>query len=278
MDLVKHILIKDFDTFPNRGHFFNEADDPLSANLFNIEDEQWKNLRKKFSPTFSSGKIKMMFPIVLEIAENMLSILNKESCKPGPVDIKDLLSRFTTDVIGSVAFGINCNSLEDKSTKFYEMGTRNFSKPASFLKKAFRNSYKSLARRLHMKMLPENVAKFYLDITKSTLEYREKNPHVKRNDFMNLLIEMKDSLTVNQIAAQSFIFYAGGFESSSTTMTYCLYELSLNQKLQDVTRKSIGSIAEKYQGRFTYEAVNELHFVEQCINGKMRISNLIKLN
>ncbi|CAO1427745.1 unnamed protein product [Diamesa hyperborea] len=278
LDLVKHILIKDFNTFPNRGHYFNEVDDPLSANLFNIEDEQWKNLRNKFSPTFSSGKIKMMFPIVLDVADKMIVTLDKESSTSGQLDIKDLLARFTTDVIGSVAFGIECNSLNDNTAKFYEMGTRNFSKPASFFKRAFRNSYKSLARKLHMKMLPEKVAEFYLNITKETVQYREQHPEVKRHDFMNLLIEMKDSLTMNQIAAQSFIFYAGGFESSSTTMTYCLYELSLNQELQDKTRKSIRAVVEKHQGQFTYEAVNEMHFVEQCVNETLRkyptVSNL----
>ena len=54
-------------------------------------------------------------------------------------------------------------------------------------------------------------------------------------------------------------------------MTYCLYELSLNQELQNKTRKSVRAVIEKYQGQFTYEAVNEMHFVEQCVNGKMMI-------
>lgn len=33
LDLVKNILVKDFDAFQNRGFYFNEEDDPLTGEL-----------------------------------------------------------------------------------------------------------------------------------------------------------------------------------------------------------------------------------------------------
>lgn len=41
-EIVKHVLTKDFGNFVNRGVFFDEKHDPLSAHLFSIEDEQWR--------------------------------------------------------------------------------------------------------------------------------------------------------------------------------------------------------------------------------------------
>jgi cytochrome P450 family 6 len=205
LDLVKQILIKDFNVFPNRGIYHNEKDDPVSAHLFNLEDDPWRQLRQKLTPTFTSGKLKMMFGTICEVSDRLLTAIDKQIDATGQLEVKDTLARFTTDVIGSVGFGIECNSLEDKDSKFYEMGTKIFAPvKSSFAKRMLRSTFRDLSRKLGIKGLPEELSSFYLGITKETVEYREKNPEVKRQDFMNLLVQMKqaDVVTVEQIAAQ----------------------------------------------------------------------------
>ena len=204
LDLVKSILVKDFNVFPNRGLFYNEKDDPVSAHIFNLENDPWRQLRHKLSPTFTSGKLKMMFGTIAEVADRLLVVIDKQIETTGQLEVKDTLARFTTDVIGTVAFGIDCNSLEDKDSQFYEMGTRIFATPSSFTKRILRTVFKDLAIKLGIKALPDDISNFYLGITKETVEYREKNPHVNRQDFMNLLVQLKKAgeVTVEQIAAQ----------------------------------------------------------------------------
>lgn len=56
LDLMKDVWIKDFGNFTDRGLYYNQKDDPISANLSTVDGEQWKHLRTKLSPAFSSGK------------------------------------------------------------------------------------------------------------------------------------------------------------------------------------------------------------------------------
>lgn len=57
------------------------------------------------------------------------------------------------------------------------------------------------------------------------------------------------------------------FETSSTTMIFCLHLLAHHQEIQNEARESIKSILIKYNGEFCYEAVQEMTFVEQIIEG-----------
>lgn len=109
LDLIKNIMVKDFNTFPNRKGYYNAEDDPLTAHLVNLEDDEWRSLRTKLTPTFTSGKLKMMLPTIIDVTHNLISTLEKEVAKNSSVEIKEFLSRYTVDVIGTTAFGLDCN-------------------------------------------------------------------------------------------------------------------------------------------------------------------------
>lgn len=211
LDLIKQVLVKDFNVFTNRGAYSNEKDDPISANLVALEDDEWRNLRHKITPTFTSGKLKFTFGTVADIANKLVTVIYKETSETGQLEVRDILSRFTTDVIGSAAFGIECNSLEDKTTKFYEIGLRAFSS-FNFLKRAFLLTFPSLGKKLRIKTSNKEVREFYIDVVRKTIKYREDNPHIQRNDFMNLLLKLQgpEALTFNQITAQSVVFFLAG--------------------------------------------------------------------
>jgi cytochrome P450 family 6 len=48
-----------------------------AGNLFNMEGQKWKDMRSKLSPTFTSGKMKNMFPLVEECAKNFQIYMEK---------------------------------------------------------------------------------------------------------------------------------------------------------------------------------------------------------
>lgn len=270
LDLIKTIFVKEFNTFPSRGTYHNEKDDPVSANLANVDNEKWRNLRNKLTPTFTSGKLKVMFPIVVQVADKFIERIEIESKATGQLEIKDILSRFTTDVIGKTAFGIECNSLEDRETKFYTYGLRAFSK-VNFVKRILTANYPNLARKLHITVTDKEIGNFYRDVVEQTINYRDENK-IQRNDFMNLLMNTRntsDPMTFNEIWSQSVVFFLAGYETSSTALTYILFELSQHPQIQQKARESARKILEKHNGLYTYDAINEMQYIEQCAKGEL---------
>jgi len=94
---------------------------------------------------------------------------------------------------------------------------------------------------------------------------------------MDMLIDIKlkydngdkqNGLTFNEVAAQAFIFFLAGFETSSTTMGFALYELACNQHIQDKLRTEVDSVLKKHNGKLDYDSMREMTYLEKVIDGR----------
>ncbi|GLV36767.1 Cytochrome P450 6a2 [Carabus blaptoides fortunei] len=307
-ELIKRLLVKDFQHFLDRGIFVEEEIDPLTGNIFSLEGSKWKELRNKLSPAFTSGKMRMMFPTLVACADEMMDIVSDACIKHEPIDFRDLLPRFTTDIIGSCAFGIDCNCLKMPNTDFRKysqmaLAPRGVDKIRVLLSFFFPN----VSRFFKIAMIPPIVSKFFIGTVAETVKYREEN-NIIRKDFMHLCIQLKNfgrinnddaepgklkgddtvapvqGLTVNQIAAQCYTFFLAGFETSSTTMTFALYELSKQPEVQDKLRQDIIETLRKHDGEYSYDAIMAMNYLDKVINGmrfglmeaKVGLSSLLK--
>lgn len=273
-NVVRAIMNKNFQSFTDRGIYHNTTVEPLDAHLFFLGGKRWRDLRVKLTPTFTSGKMKMMFNILLECGGPFLKAMEKLAEEGKPVNIKDMLSCFTTDIIGSCAFGLECNSFHEEEAEFRKQG-RKVVKPSlmQLIKIQFANSFQTLAKSLGISITDKDVSSFFRNAVAETVDYREKK-HIERNDFLQLMINIKknsengNELTLNDIAAQAFVFFVAGYETSSTAMTFCLFELAVNPEIQDKLRKDINKVLAQFDGQLTYESVQEMKYLGQVLDGR----------
>lgn len=163
-----------------------------------------------------------MFPDFVKVGESFCKYLLETVKKTDQVEVFDWVARYTIDVIGTCGFGFECNSLENPKAEFLNKGRLIFSKrKPHILVELLVNRYREQAKKLGLKIFPTEVSTFFMQVVKETIQYREEN-NVTRNDFMDLLIKMKNqeteeeagSLTLHVIAAQAAtLLSAGGWNS-----------------------------------------------------------------
>lgn len=289
-EFARIVMARDFSSFVNRGVYFDRVGDPLSANLFFIEDDEWRVLRSQMTRTFTTSKIRSMFLPLHQVGEELIDHMRKSTAghnKNGrTMEITEFLFRFNTDVIGSCAFGIRCNTLLNSKSEFREIGKKmlTFSRVQLF-KLYVAMLFRREARALGFRLVDKHVSKFITAVVRESMELRRTNA-VRQNDFLQLMIDLLDEdsneerkvnrLSVDDIAANVFVFFFAGFETSSTSMAYALYELAQNPDIQQKARDEIASVTQKFNGEITYESLAEMVYLEQVING-MRLLFVISM-
>ncbi|XP_015431466.1 PREDICTED: cytochrome P450 6k1-like [Dufourea novaeangliae] len=278
-ELIKQILVKDFNVFPDRFFTAESRSDKIgSSNLFTIKNPEWRQLRTKITPVFTSGKMKKLFYLIIETADTMKNYLHDEfsdGTKTKTMLMKDVTMKYTTNIISSVAFGVCVNSFDTNNNEFFrraQKGLRQtffgglqlsimffFPYISSFMGKKILGSATDYLRKVFWDSMDNR------EITKT-----------KRGDLIDSLIELKNNKQENDyklkgdvLVSQAAIFFIAGRESSVATMCFALFELARNPGLQKRARNEILQILETQE--LTYESIQNMKYVNQVISEILRM-------
>lgn len=109
------------------------------------------------------------------------------------MEMKDLTAKFATDIIGSTAYGLNVNSLNNPDAEFRKYGRKvfefDFVRGFEFLAMFF---LPTIFRLAHMKVFGKETTTFLRNVFWETITERMKSGN-KRNDLIDILIELKQT-------------------------------------------------------------------------------------
>lgn len=292
LDLVQDILIRDADKFPNHSMYLNESMDPLSAHLYSLSGERWRNMRTKLSPSFSLANTRDTFGTVHAVCFDLLQYVDRRQQRQqrvyhdddlamSVVNVTDMSKLFFCDAIGSAAFGMACHALSDEDTVFLQIANEYFDpSPFRMTILLFLIAYTKLANMIPMRLDSRKVTKHFSDIINETVSYRETN-NIERNDFLDILLRIKRNggllqddesgevigrISDMEIHAQSFLMFFYGFFSCHVTLAYAMFELAANQAIQDRLREEIAQVLNGEEE--TYDKIEEMTYLHQIVDGK----------
>lgn len=199
-------------------------------------------------------------------------------------------------VLGNTAFGVDCNSLKRPEEEFHKLGSKFFD---GSLRNELATSLGVLTPNIFklfkIKLVDPAISSYFISLLQETI-YQRKAHNIDKKDMLGLIIQLMEKnsndednkinnndfvpvksdfgpINFNELAAQAFIFFIGGYETTSVLLTYTLYELVLNEEIQNKVRKEIEEVVEKHEGNITYQALQDMQYLDCVIKGKFQDQN-----
>nr|XP_053656054.1 cytochrome P450 3A11-like [Cherax quadricarinatus] len=283
-DLVKTVLIRDFDHFVDRRRvkFTSERDEIFNQLLSRASGDHWRSLRSILSPNFTTGRMKGMFNLVALKADALLDYINRKLKTQQMITLKRCFGLYTLEVISSCAFGMETNSLADENSVFNTM-TENLFKPpttAMRIKYILFRMYPQFCEALKINFTQPEID-FFKEVVQEALEQREKGGH--RGDFLDLMMEARDNnkkesaigslkypVTNSTVAAQSVLFLLAGYDTTANALCFTTFLLAQHPEQQQRLRRELKELILRHD-TFTYQAIMDANYLDACISESLRL-------
>ena len=238
-------------------------------------------------------------------------------------EFKELAKKFTVDVIATCAFGIEVNSFKDPDNDFQKIAIllTDFTRYSVMIKFIGYMVMAPVMKFFNVRIFSEEIDKFFQQAVLETMKIREEKGIV-RHDMIHLLMQAKKGTLTNEpkenekliegfatveesqvrksqmkrvwddddIAAQCFLFFLGGFDTVnkfnlleslhlldifiqkiSTTMSFVAYELTVNHDVQQKLFEEIKGMEDKLEGKtISYEKIQALKYMDQVVCETLR--------
>lgn len=293
LNLLKEIMVKEFDTFTDRGYLGHPQLMPkalgLAEGLLVTTGEAWKTGRHSLTPSFSGMKMKLMVPLIKRssdvLVEKMGEFAESEKC----VEVHNVYGSFTMETLIATAFGRyvdlqrgEADQLTEAAAEIFRASEEQSSLSPDALLVPLSNFpwLEPLVLMAIKRSDPGQAVKLLNKTAVGLISNRiqsQQPPKVK--DLLQLMIESMDEeekdkhqeLTSTQLAGFSVEFLLAGYETTSTVLSYTSYLLAMNPDVQEKLQTEIDNYFEEDPEASLYEAAQKIKYLEMVINESMRL-------
>lgn len=294
VELMKDILIKDFDYFPSQRDLFMGTNKYMADMMIAQSGDRWKAMRTLATPVFTSGKLKSMVPLIDRVGDAFVKHLESYATDNKEFECKDLFTKYSVEVVAAIGFGIDGKVFSDPNSVFKDqvdkMMYRGKHKPGAFTQatQILAFVWPALARLLRLEVFDPAAVNFLTDIIKRQISDRQKTGN-KGNDFIGAMMQgyaqlekeggdgkkiFKDQEDLETaIIANIIVLFFGGFDTSSTTASTTVWFLAKNPEVQEAMYEEIKEAIEANGGsqHLDYDTVQNMPYLEGVLNEDFRM-------
>ncbi|XP_016945806.3 probable cytochrome P450 309a1 [Drosophila suzukii] len=242
--------------------------------------EEWKRRRTENVGGLTPNRLKQAFTIWEQSGRKLVEYIERARREKGDViETRDLSYRFTADTMADFIWGIDAGSLSGKvgeigafqktSTDwtvyaFSSMIRYNKSLVATFVRKLF-----------GMRFFTKASEEFFLRLTQDAVKLRQEGCTEGRTDYLSHLIQLQErGNTIHDSVGHALTVHLDGYETSGAVLYHMLYSLSEHREEQEKLRSEILDAFDS-DGNISYEKLNGLPYLDQCLNESLRLTTPI---
>ncbi|GFS45437.1 cytochrome P450 3A41 [Nephila pilipes] len=273
LEMIKQVFIKDFNVFSNRAEMFLDVA-PLNKTILALKDKRWKEVRSLLTPTFSSGKIKLMTHIVDKKVDVTVAEVSKKAEKNEMFDMYELVQGLTLDVIADCALAMKTHCQENPKDIFL-ISVRDFFRYAHNRAVDYAIMFPFVATIMAFisnYLIAGQMTTLIVDSVKNAISIRRKNPGIKSVDILQLMFDHSESeskdgtgLTDDEIIANAYVFLLAGYETTATALAFTFYLLIKHPDIQEKLYKEIEEVEDN-----SYNTIQGLQYLDQVFSESLR--------
>nr|XP_016945806.1 probable cytochrome P450 309a1 [Drosophila suzukii] len=282
--LAHEVLVDKFSNFRDTitssfvGH--NPDEKYAERSPFFSAGEEWKRRRTENVGGLTPNRLKQAFTIWEQSGRKLVEYIERARREKGDIiETRDLSYRYTADTMADFIWGIDAGSLSGQvgeigafqktSTDwtvyaFSSMIRYNKSLVATFVRKLF-----------GMRFFTKASEEFFLRLTQDAVKLRQGGCTEGRTDYLSHLIQLQErGNTIHDSVGHALTVHLDGYETSGAVLYHMLYSLSEHREEQEKLRSEILD-ALASDGNISYEKLNGLPYLDQCLNESLRLTTPI---
>lgn len=268
-ELIRTMLIKDNEYFPDRGVYIDKKEILLGENIFSCTATRWKYLRQMFVNAFGPSKLKLMAPVIDNYSKLISQVIREREGKP--IDIFDLVLRYVCDIACGCYFGIEENNMKKEASPLIKFcRNANKVKLKNLLKVCLTSGLKNPAYVLKAFFIDDEVIGFINDFCEK-LYYNRKESKIKRNDLFGILFDEyekdNNNFDFSLLKAQVLITFLATLDTTAKAITFCLYEAGKSKDFQLKLRNEIVDAINDVDGKLCVNLIKDLDYLERFCTG-----------
>eukprot|EP01027_Heterolobosea_sp_BB2_P010728 GEZU01015712.1.p1 GENE.GEZU01015712.1~~GEZU01015712.1.p1 ORF type:complete len:466 (-),score=133.14 GEZU01015712.1:1077-2414(-) len=275
-EFVKYVTIKNAKNY-QKPDFMYSIFEQLGPNILTSNGDDWLKHRKIANPVFTDNHMKLVATTTVEAMNRQLKQWDVEygaSATTLALEVNKAMSDITLEVIGQAGFGFDLKAISKDQVVDTRVHSMTFCDALVTNLKLFmvRRFTPKFTWRLPYFEKPNKEVDLYLDeiIAKRNSETPEQQE--QHHDLLSLLLRSREgslSLNEKELKGDMLIFLFAGHDTTSTALTFALYELARHPEIQEKLRNEIDSVIGKRDP--TYDDLPNLVYTLAVIEEAMRL-------